>query len=356
MSRSLISWAALFATLSVTPALAATKTPATPSATETVTNLLNQDAEDYGRKPAAPHAVPHAPAPTISAAKPHPTTPPTSFVFHSMPGVPQGAQPPRVTHPGLQSVVAKHSARPPKAHTVSPPVRPVTPPVHPVAAPAPRPVSPPKAHTVPINIDPFKGQSMGYEHFLNSYRIAQIRAKLAQQRYNRMRFEKQMSKLGGMSGTAAPPETATIRRLQATVANLQAHIQLLTERMAHAKVASVSAGQQSALHLIAVMRGNNRRSAVLQWGHATQTVHAGDVVGRFWVRAVHPHSIVLAGPHRLHVLTMTSAIGSVAAESPVSTGGHQGATVPVSDTGNNPLMALNHRLAQMAHQPSLPPP
>lgn len=355
MSRSLILWAALFATLSVTPALAATKPPATPSATETVTNLLNQDAKDYKRKPAAPHTMPSAPVPVTPAPKPHPATPPTSFVFHTMPGIPgvsQGARPPRVTHSGLKPVAGKR----PKPPVKGAPVHKVVPPTHPVAAPAPMPASPPTAHPVSTTIDPFNDQSRGYEHFLNAYRIAQIRAKLAQQRYNRMRFDKQMGELGGMPGAAAPPETAALRRLRATVASLQARVQSLAQQRARARAEQAVRRRQGALHLIAIMRGDHRRSAVLQWGHATQTVHAGDVVGRFWVRAVHPHSIVLAGPHRLHILTMASAIGVVAAESPVAPGGHPGETEPASNTGNNPLMALNSRLAQMAHQPTLPPP
>ena len=350
MPRSLISWAVLLATLTLTPALAATKAPATPSATETVTNLLNQDARDFGQKPGTPPAPPTVQAPAVLHAKPRTVTPPTSFVFHAMPGIPQSAQPPHVTHPELKPVVAKHIPTPVQAPKVSPPV-------HTVIAPVPMPVTAPTIRPAPPKQDPFNGQSSSYEHFLNTYRITQIRAKIAQQRYNRMRFEKQIGQLGGMPGAVAPPETAALRHLQATVASLQARIQSLTQRMVHARAEQETVRhQQGALHLVAIMRGDNRRSAVLQWGNATKTVHAGDVVGRFWVRAVHPHSIVLAGPHRLHILTMTNTVGLVAAESPVSSGGRPGGAEPVSDTGNNPLMALNNRLAQMAHQPMLPPP
>lgn len=347
MFRSLISWTALLVTLSITPALAATKAPTTPSATETVTNLLNQDARAYGHKPAVSHARPVAPTPVTASVKPPSGAPSTPFVFHAMPGVSPSAQPRKVLPAGPKPVVAKHPALPAKAPKVSPPV-------YSSAARAHAPI--PTTISVSPRLDPFKGQSVGYEHLLKAYRRAQIRAKIAQQRYNRMRFEKQMDGLGGMPGASAPPETAAIRRLQATVASLQAHIQSLTQHMVHTRTERTARRRRGALHLVAVMRGDNHRSAVLQWGHTTQTVHAGDVVGHFWVRAVHPHSIVLAGPHRLHILTMTSAIGSVAAESPVSTGGHPGGAEPVSDTGNNPLMALNNRLAQMAHQPSLPPP
>lgn len=350
MPRSLTSWAALFATLSITPALAATKVPATPSATETVTNLLNQDAKDYGQKPATPPSTSTVHAPAVAHAKPATVTPPTSFVFHTMPGIPQGARPPQMMHAGPKPVVAKHVPTPVRVPKVSPTV-------HTVIAPVPMPVAAPTTRPAPPKQDPFNGQSSGYEHYLNAYRITQIRAKIAQQRYNRMRFEKQMGQLGGMPGAVAPPETAALRRLQATVASLQAHIQSLTQHMAHARAEQeASRPQQGALQLVAIMRGDNRRSAVLQWGNTTQTVHAGDVVGRFWVRAVHPHSVVLAGPHRLHILTMTSTIGSVAAESPASSAGHPGGTESVSDTGSNPLIALNNRLAQMAHQPMLPPP
>ena len=347
MARSLISWAALLTALSITPALAGTKPPAAPSATETVTNLLNQDARAYGRKTAAQHAPPTAPAARAVAAKPRSGTPSTSFVFHTMPKAPTPVPPPKAFHARPKPVVVNHPVVTLKAPKALPPVRQAT-----VSPPTPTPT----ANSMSPRLDPFKGQSVGYEHLLKAYRRAQIRAKIAQQRYNRMRFEKQMDGLGGMPGASAPPETAAIRRLQATVASLQAHIQSLTQHMVHTRTERTARRRRGALHLVAVMRGDNRRSAVLQWGHTTQTVHAGDVVGHFWVRAVHPHSIVLAGPHRLHILTMTSAVGSVAAESPVSTGGHPGGAEPVSDTGNNPLMALNNRLAQMAHQPSLPPP
>lgn len=344
MPRTMIAWTAL-AVLSIAPALAASQLPPTTSATTTVMNLMKQETAASTHRTPAPK-TPSAPRKTVLPAS----------AGHHVPFV-------------FRTLLVTHTVAPPtvkaKARNI------VHPPVQKMAGTAPvmvhnKTAAHSSAHTQPVGItkqghqeavpaiDPFNGQSLGYEHLLNTYRIAQIRAKIAQQRYNRMRFEKQIGGMGGMPGATAPPETARLRRLQKNVTILQNRIQSLTNQLkAHVAAAAVR-HRRGVLHLVAVMRGNNRRSAILQYGHVTRTVHAGDVVGHFWVRAIHRHSIALAGPHRVHVLTMKDAIGVVAPESQAP-GAQQAGAKLVSDT-NNPLMALNARLAQMAHQPSLPPP
>lgn len=342
MPRTMIAWTVL-AILSIAPALAASQLPPT-SATATVTKLLKQETAANTTHGVSAPKTPSAPRKTVLPGNAVHNVP---FVFQALP----------VTHTAKSSAVKSHNP-------ASPPIRRMTGTI-PVSA-HDKSVTHSAAHTAPVAmarkhrsgaavaIDPFKDRSLVYERLVNTLRAAQIRAKIAQQRYNRMRFEKQINEMGGIQGAGAPPETAKLRRLQKSVAVLQNSVQQLTIQLKARAAAPTVRHRRGALHLIAVMRGNNRRSAILQYGHITRTVHAGDVVGHFWVRAIHRHSIALAGPHRVHVLTMKNAIGVVAPESQVS-GSQQAGAKPVSDT-NNPLMALNARLAQMAHQPSLPPP
>ena len=342
MHRTLISWTVL-TILSIAPALAASQLPPTTSATATVTNLLKQETTASTHSTSAPK-VPSAPRKTALPASAGHKVP---FVFQTLP-VTHTVEPPTMKSRNLERPPVQGMTRTVQvsAHDKSA--------AHLVAHTMPGAATRKNRPRPVVAIDPFKGRPLGYERLLNTFRAAQIRAKIAQQRYNRMRFEKQINEMGGVPGASAPPETAKLRRLQKSVAVLQNSDQQLTNQLRTRAAATATRHRRGALHLIAVMRGNNRRSAILQYGHVTRTVHAGDVVGHFWVRAIHRHSIALAGPHRVHVLTMKDAVGVVAPESQASAGQQVGAK-PVSDT-NNPLMALNARLAQMAHQPSLPPP
>ena len=354
MSR-IVTFAALGIALAC-PALtfAHTAKPASPplSATATVTQLLQEAAARNGGKPAAPKSAP--------SSTPLQATKGKTIKEHQVKFVFQAA-------PGRSAPVSRKA---PLTHKAPPEARPATlalaPPPPPPMAMSPAPAIPAvqtpasRRALVPINAaheaaatDPFKGRSLQYEQLLNKYRMAQIRARIAQQRYNRMRYEKQMGQAMGGAVVATPPETAAVRRLQAQVEQLETQWRALSaQRLAQRKAV---ARRHGAMHLVAVVEGIHQRGAVLQWGRRTRMVHAGDVVGHFWVRAVHHHSIVLAGPHRLHILSMASSVGRVAAES--REGGLPAHAESVSATSRtSPLMELDQRLQRMAQQPTLPPP
>ena len=350
MSR-IVTFAALGIALAC-PALtfAHTTKPASPplSATATVTQLLQEAAAPHGGKPAAPKSAPPS---TSSQATKGKTIKEhqVQFVFQAAPGRPA---------PVSRKAPVTHKA-PPEARpaTLAPPPPMAMPPAPAIPA-SQAPAS--RRALVPIHAaheaaatDPFKGRSLQYEQLLNKYRMAQIRARIAQQRYNRMRYEKQMGQAMGGAVAATPPETAAVRRLQAQVEQLETQWRALSaQRLAQRKAV---ARRHGAMHLVAVVEGIHQRGAVLQWGRRTRMVHAGDVVGHFWVRAVHHHSIVLAGPHRLHILSMASSVGRVAAES--REGGLPAHAESVSATSRtSPLMELDQRLQRMAQQPTLPPP
>ncbi|WP_297390997.1 hypothetical protein [Acidiferrobacter sp.] len=351
MSR-IVTFAALGIALAC-PALAFAHTakPASPplSATATVTQLLQEAAARHGGKPAAPQSAPPSTPPQATEGKTikeHPV----QFVFQAAPG-----RPAPVSRKAPLTLKAPPATRPAALAPSFPVAMPPAPAI-PAAAQAPatrKALVPIHAPHEAVATDPFKGRSLQYEQLLNKYRMAQIRARIAQQRYNRMRYEKQMGQAMGGAVVATPPETAAVRRLQAQVGQLETQLEALSaQRVAQRKAV---ARRHGAMHLVAVVEGIHQRGAVLQWGRRTRMVHAGDVVGHFWVRAVHHHSIVLAGPHRLHILSMASSVGRVAAES--GEGGLPAHAESVSATSRtSPLMELDQRLQRMAQQPTLPPP
>lgn len=265
----------------------------------------------------------------------------TPFIFHAGPGNPKTVASPA---PIKSSTSAKptivSTSVPPK--TVKEPVPVFYGPMLPAAVPS--------AHT--STADPFNGHSTRYESLLNQYRITQIRAKIAQERYNRMRFEKQMGHMAPGGKQSSPAENAAVRRLTAEVAQMQARIQDLSHHVA-AQAAIHRAHTAQALRLIAIIGGQDSRRAILQWGKKTQTVTPGTVVGRFWVRAVSRQSVTLAGPHRLHILTIKMGIGSM--DTPLRA---VSVSAPAGSGGiSNPLQALGARLTAMSRtQSPLPPP
>jgi len=312
--------------------------PVSPSkGTVAVDNLLKEAARDsHPQHTGAPMGTPvaHAQAP---------------FIFQA------GLANPK-TMASSASVTSPMPAKPIPVPVPTPP-RPIkkTPviPVHQVFMPSLLTAAVPSVPAAPVSaVDPFNGHSPRYESLLNQYRITQIRAKIAQERYNRMRFEKQMGHMapGGMQ--PAPVENAAVRRLTTEVAQMQARIQDLSQRATQQAATRHTRAVQS-LRLIAIIGGQDRHRAILQWGKKTQTVAPGAVVGRFWVRAVGRRSVTLAGPHRLHVLTMKTGIGSM--DAPLRT---VSATGPAGSGGiTNPLQALGARLTAMSRaQSPLPPP
>lgn len=236
-----------------------------------------------------------------------------------------------------------------------------------VAAPVvPRPVVtvlPKNGHMVPVatppapvRVDPFNGQPLSYEALLNKYRLEQVKAKIAQERYNRLRFEAQSAKANGqVNGNVGT--TVAIGQLTAEVDTLKNQM----ETIKTASAAQVTAVRHRKAHamprLVAILGTSGDRSALLDVNKHVITVHQGTAIGHWWVAGIHHDTVRLEGPHWIHVLTSQGGIGGMA--HPVAV---QYRSTPSTTQGGpingNPLSQLGRRLmaeSQNDGQP-LPPP